>query len=207
MPKPTFFNLTIDKQNRIIDAAIDQFSQFHYSNVTIDKLVKQAGIPKGSFYQYFDNKDDLYIYLFTEVGDTKNHLFYKLKAEIPNISFREYLLQYIGQLKKLESTSTKMLKLKTEFLNQCPQEIKQQILRSELPKSAKLIEEVISAYKQKGEFRQDLNCKTAAYVTIMSLSNLQYYTFGDGEDALTALANIIDFLASGMEIYKGSKMG
>jgi len=199
MPKETFFNLPENKRNRIIDAAIDQFSKLHYRNVTIDNIVNNAGIPKGSFYQYFNNKDDLYIFLFTELGDTKINLFEQLKTEIEKISFREYIIKYIAGLKKLEATSSRIVQLKQEFLNECPQEIKKRILKEEMPKSIKLFEEVIDEYIKKGEFRNDLNSKSASYVTVMSLSNLEYYPFCKEEDVIAVLMNIINFLISAME--------
>lgn len=199
MPKDTFFNLPEEKRKRIIDGAIDQFSEYHYRKVTIDNIVKSAGIPKGSFYQYFDNKDDLYKYLFIDMVDTKIDLFQQLKSEIERITFREYMMKYISELKKLEASSSRKAKLKKEFLNECPQEIKQQILVEELPKSAKLFEDVIEEYIKKGEFRKDLDSKSAAYVTLMSISNLQYYTFSKGEDVVSVLLKIIDFLVKAME--------
>lgn len=74
MPKDTFFNLDEIKRQRIVDAAIEEFSRLHYDKVTINGIVKNAEIPKGSFYQYFENKDDLYIYLFTNLASNKMDL-------------------------------------------------------------------------------------------------------------------------------------
>ncbi len=63
MPKDTFFNLPKEKQERIIEAAIDEFAThpFHQARVTV--IAEQAGIAVGSFYQYFADKKDLYKYL------------------------------------------------------------------------------------------------------------------------------------------------
>lgn len=67
MPKKTFFNLPIEKKQRIIDAAYDLFIENDYNNVNIRNITKKAGISIGSFYQYFNDKDDLYLYLLTEI--------------------------------------------------------------------------------------------------------------------------------------------
>jgi AcrR family transcriptional regulator len=67
MPKDTFFNLPDYKRNRIIKIAIREFAENPYDVASISNIVREAGIAKGSFYQYFENKQDLYRYLI-ELG-------------------------------------------------------------------------------------------------------------------------------------------
>lgn len=69
MPKQTFYNLQSDKQNRIIDAAKKEFSENNFYEASINKIIKDAGIPRGSFYQYFENKEDLFIYLLEQCSN------------------------------------------------------------------------------------------------------------------------------------------
>ena len=198
IPKETFFNLPEEKREKIISAAIDKFAKLHYSNVTIDKIVKAAGIPKGSFYQYFENKDDLYIYLFTEFSDTKLDMFSRLKEKIPFINFKEYMIEYITELKKMEASKGQIAQLKSEFLNECPQHIKRQILKMEMPKSIRVFRQVIDSYIEKGEFHKGLDSNTAAYITVMGISNLEYYDYSENEDVISVLMSVIDFLVDGM---------
>ncbi len=63
MPKETFFNLPDPKRNRILTIAIDEFARNPYDVASISNIVREAGIAKGSFYQYFEDKQDLYRYL------------------------------------------------------------------------------------------------------------------------------------------------
>jgi TetR/AcrR family transcriptional regulator len=63
IPKETFFNLPEEKRRKITDIAIDEFADNPYKSVSVSKIVKRAGIAKGSFYQYFEDKADLYLYL------------------------------------------------------------------------------------------------------------------------------------------------
>lgn len=198
MPKDTFFNLPAEKRERIVNAAIDQIAAYHYDRVTINRIVGAAGIPKGSFYQYFENKDDLYVYLFTEVGDTKLDMIEDLRRQVPLLSFREFMLAYIGALKKLELSDAHMARLKQEFLNQCPQHIKKQILKSEMPKYIRRLQSIIEAYVAKGEFRSGLDCKIAAYVATMSISSLEHYDYTSSEDMLSVLLRTVDFLSTSM---------
>jgi AcrR family transcriptional regulator len=63
MPKETFFNLPADKRQAILDLAIEEFAAHDYKNASISRIVERAGIAKGSFYQYFADKKDFYLYL------------------------------------------------------------------------------------------------------------------------------------------------
>lgn len=64
MPKETFFHLPLEKQQRIMRAAKKEFSRAPLGEASIAQIIKDAEIPRGSFYQYFEDKDDLYFYYF-----------------------------------------------------------------------------------------------------------------------------------------------
>lgn len=66
MPKPTFLNLPDEKRNRIVELALEEFSTHPYRQASLSRIVARAGIAKGSMYQYFENKLDLYQWLVTE---------------------------------------------------------------------------------------------------------------------------------------------
>lgn len=68
MPKDTFYNLSEEKQKRIFDGAVQEFSERRFSDASINQILKNAGIPKGSFYQYFTDKEDLYLYVIGEIA-------------------------------------------------------------------------------------------------------------------------------------------
>lgn len=63
MPSATFFRLPAEKRRTLIDAALTEFSRVPYDQASINKIIQAAGIPRGSFYMYFDDKDDLFRYL------------------------------------------------------------------------------------------------------------------------------------------------
>lgn len=63
MPTSTFFRLPSEKRQRLLDAAWNEFTRVNFSDVSINKIIQTAQIPRGSFYQYFENKDDLFLHL------------------------------------------------------------------------------------------------------------------------------------------------
>jgi len=63
----TFLRLPEEKRTRFLNAAWEEFTAARFVDVSVNKIVRRAGIPRGSFYQYFTDKDDLLAYLLEEV--------------------------------------------------------------------------------------------------------------------------------------------
>lgn len=76
MPSQTFFNLDKEKQEKLISAAKQAFINFDYDNVSINQIIATANIPRGSFYMYFKNKDELFEYI---INLEKKHLYDAIK--------------------------------------------------------------------------------------------------------------------------------
>ena len=74
MPKETFNNLPIEKQKLIFNACIKEFSAFPYSQASINQIIKNAGISRGSFYQYFEDKWDAYGMMMGRIAQEKMSL-------------------------------------------------------------------------------------------------------------------------------------
>ncbi|UJR81381.1 TetR/AcrR family transcriptional regulator [Sandaracinus amylolyticus] len=66
MPTPTFFRLPDEKRERFVEEAINEFADRSYAEASLSQIVKRIGIAKGSVYQYFADKLDLYRWLLTE---------------------------------------------------------------------------------------------------------------------------------------------
>lgn len=66
MPTQTFFNLPEEKRKVLIDAAFKEFSRASLADASISNIIKEACIPRGSFYQYFDDKADIFFYILEE---------------------------------------------------------------------------------------------------------------------------------------------
>ena len=89
MPSDTFLRLNDEKKKKLIDASFKEFSLYNFNDVSINRIIKEAGISRGSFYMYFADKKDLYFYLLEQ------HL------EIIINSMREDLIKNKGDLFKM----------------------------------------------------------------------------------------------------------
>ncbi|WP_160722952.1 TetR/AcrR family transcriptional regulator [Bacillus sp. USDA818B3_A] len=67
MPKITFINLPEEKKQTLIAAMKKEFSRVPLYDASIANIVKSANIPRGSFYQYFEDKEDAFFFLFNDL--------------------------------------------------------------------------------------------------------------------------------------------
>jgi len=58
----------MSKKDKITGILRDEFSNETYDKVSINQIIKKAGIPRGSFYQYFTDKTDAFLYIFEIVS-------------------------------------------------------------------------------------------------------------------------------------------
>jgi TetR/AcrR family transcriptional regulator len=91
VPKETFFNLPEEKRQHLLDIAIDEFASNDYQNVSISRFVERAGIAKGSFYQYFEDKKDLYFYLLDMAAQDKMAFLTERRPPDPAMGLFAYL--------------------------------------------------------------------------------------------------------------------
>jgi TetR/AcrR family transcriptional regulator len=64
-----FLNLSEEKQNKIIDAALKSFGSNGYRKTSVSDIAKAAEISKSMVFHYFGTKKDLYLYLIKMCGD------------------------------------------------------------------------------------------------------------------------------------------
>lgn len=198
MPKSTFFHLQEEKQKRIIQGAMEAFSEKTYRKVTIDRIVELSKIPKGSFYQYFMNKDDLFMYIFGELGDEKKEAFEAVFDQMEIATFEEFIEILLREANQFENRDSVMVGLKDRFLHECPQKIKNEIMKSVIPKSYDLFSRIIEAYQAKGELNRAVPVKEAAYILTSVITQLEYYDFEEEESYMDTVKRIMQVIVHGL---------
>ena len=67
MPTKRFYRLVEEKKRQIREAAVKEFCRVSFEKVSINKIVQNAGISRGSFYTYFMDKEDVLSYIFEDL--------------------------------------------------------------------------------------------------------------------------------------------
>lgn len=90
MPKQTFFNLPEEKRQAITNAAIDEFADYGFEAASINRIVANSEISKGSFYQYFEDKRDVFMHLLKVLEQEKMEYFKGKRPPSNNLDTFQY---------------------------------------------------------------------------------------------------------------------
>ncbi len=116
MPKQTFFNLSRDKQENLIHSAKKEFSRVPLYEASISNIIKNAGIPRGSFYQYFEDKEDVFFFILDEYAKQNGERFASLLREYNGDLFDSFLGMFQSMLKDFQNEENRIF-FRNAFLN------------------------------------------------------------------------------------------
>ena len=108
MPKQTFLNLPEEKRNHIIDIAVDEFVEHGLENASTNRIVSKSGISKGSFYQYFEDKQDVFMHLVSILEREKMDYFRDKNTPSMNMDAFQYYRWMVKTGMEFNSTNPKM---------------------------------------------------------------------------------------------------
>lgn len=127
MPKSTFYNLNKDKKEKIKKAIRNEFSKNPLSKASISNIIEEAQIPRGSFYQYFEDKEDALKYILDEVAQ-------KERKKIIDILNRNSGDIFKTSIESFDYILNKNINEKEiQFLKNVVQEIKEENIDFQLP--------------------------------------------------------------------------
>lgn len=173
MPKETFFNLPKDKRQRIIDVAIEEFSNHDYHNASISRLVAEAGIAKGSFYQYFEDKADLYRYLLDMVFQEKQRILAAIQPPDPQMGTFAFLRWLFSVSIRFEFMNPKLAQLGYRAMNN--QKLPEALMTQGKEAGRLYFKQLVEAGIARGDLRPDLDVDAAAFLLNTLIIEFGYY--------------------------------
>jgi AcrR family transcriptional regulator len=208
MPKQTFFNLEAEKKNRIIDAAVKEFAAHPYLKTSINRIIEQADISKGSFYQYFKNKKDLYKYIIDQASDAKMKFLGQKMQDYQKLEFFELLRELFIAGIQFKREYPLFSEIGDRLLNGSNESLKEEIYADSRPKSNDFFEQFLGKAVDKGEVDPKIDIKFTAYIlTDFSISIVNYFFENHNPEDLDEIMNYVDKMLYIMKngIAKGDK--
>jgi AcrR family transcriptional regulator len=182
LPKQTFFNLTSEKQKQIIDVAINEFSRFTFNEVKISDIINKAKIPRSSFYDYFEDKKDIYKYIILIIREEK------MKYMEPVLMRQQE--SFFDRLRDLFNAGAKFAASKPEYEKLTSRmyenmELIKEIFGIEELNTSSLYEAMLAKGIEAEEVRSDIDIKFIAKSIYILSSNLMTESFDDSEETLS----------------------
>ncbi|KJR47682.1 Transcriptional regulator, TetR family [Desulfosporosinus sp. I2] len=82
-----------DKEETILNAAFEVFRENGFTNANMKDIAVKAGLGKGTLYEYFQNKEDLFIQVVKAIT---NSIFHEINSRIcDKVTLREILNEII----------------------------------------------------------------------------------------------------------------
>jgi AcrR family transcriptional regulator len=164
MPKKTFFNLPENKRDKIIQSAMKEFSEKPFKKVTVDSLVERAEIPKGSFYQYFSNKEDIYRHLYNLILMEKKKELKSMMKFLKNVQFSDFMRQMFLKGIEFDLQKKELNDLREQFFLKTSQELREEILNDMIKHSNEIFKEILKYYVDVGELKNNLDISLTANI-------------------------------------------
>jgi len=170
MPNATFFNLPAEKREQITAIAITEFAEHPYRAASISRIVAQAGIAKGSFYQYFAGKEDLYGYLLDLLVEKKSEFFSLEQPDPQHVGIFAYLrwIAEIGAQFEWAYPELSRIGYRAFYLGEYPAGFNERTNQM----AAAFYTQLVELGKRQGDIAPSVDTELASFLFNTILSNL-----------------------------------
>lgn len=205
MPKATFFNLPAEKRTAILQAAVDEFAAHPYAQASVNRIVDSVGIAKGSFYQYFENKKDLYLYLLEEIGKQKMAYLAPALAHSDQKNVFDLLREFYAAGIRFVIENPAYAEIGKKLLAAKGTPIYREITAQNVPAATAFFEPLLQSAMRRGEVRPEVDIHLAAHLlaslsVIVNEYHLTYVDEAFDESMMTTATQFIDVLQHGLGI-------
>lgn len=179
MPKQTFLNLPSEKRNIIIDAAVNEFVEHGLENASTNRIIEKSKISKGSFYQYFDDKHDLFMHLVSLLESEKKAYFQDEKPPSMQTGLFEYYRWMVKVGMAFNSTHPNMAQAVSRVL------LGERLFFSEYfedvrEKTRDFFELMINEARERGEIDPSIDIELAIMIMETWQNTITTYIFDEG---------------------------
>lgn len=106
----SFENLDEAKKQKIVNAGFQVFSEHGYAKASVDEIVKEADISKGSLFYYFESKKNFYLYLYHYCAEQMERL-----VDHPGEDGKPSYMQYTDFFERLSRIQESKMKCSADY--------------------------------------------------------------------------------------------
>jgi AcrR family transcriptional regulator len=193
--------------------AISEFAAFGYDKASITRIVDQCKIAKGSFYQYFNDKKDLFFYLITRVNEEKLKALYPVLQKCEQYDFFTLIRELFMSGLKFAADNPEFALMGDWLFKNKGHPIYNEIIGIGLQNAQNVYTELLRSAISKGEIREDIELDFVSHtISSMNVSAVEYYFQSQkkeetdirrlDESMISTIDLLIDFIKHGIETQK-----
>jgi AcrR family transcriptional regulator len=180
-----FETLALEKRTRILNASISEFSNNEYESASMNSIVQEAKISKGSLFNYFVNKSELYKYIYNIAVQKVKKYLKKVRDESTDLPFEERLCLIVEKGINFIEKNPKLSKMyfKLRFSGNSPNQ--NQILNDLQKMSELYLENILKSAIFKREIDKNINIKQSVFFldTILNKYLNDYHRLNNTENS------------------------
>lgn len=167
-----FEKQNIDKQKRIIEAAILEFSEKGFENANTNKIARNANISVGSLFKYFENKTDLFLYI-VKLAEAE------LESQIHSVlsmgkGFFETVGMILSLIDEYSKTDKALVRLYYEMTSIGQSSLVETVVSTLEKVAGSEYKTIIKKAQDRGEIRADVDPAVVAFILDNIFMSLQF---------------------------------
>lgn len=143
------------KIEKLVEAAIDEFSAHTYYEASLNRILKRASVSKGEFYYHFRSKEELYLYILDLIVEKKKENLSEVLKKRPN-GFFELLEMGIKANIEMFRKYPKLSRMSFQLLKVRDKPIYRKVLTQFEDVSIEFLEKYVRQGVEEGEIRDDI---------------------------------------------------
>jgi len=183
-----FTQLADSKQKSIIDASVNEFADNGFKNASVNKIVENAGISKGSLFNYFKSKNLLFDHIYQiALREVKSYLA-KVRDESENDDFFTRFGKIINAGIVFINKHPRLAKIYFRLLNSDDSPHGKEIIQNLHSEAIRYLTDFVKTGIERNELRTELNVATVAFLMESILNRILQVHYLEIFDAKSILS-------------------
>jgi AcrR family transcriptional regulator len=188
MPRATWANLDADRRDRVLHAAMAEFGRHGYSGGSLNVIAREAGVAKGSLFQYFDDKFDFFAHVAEQTSlRVYGAMLPSLSGPAAGQSFVDHFVGLVDVWIDYMATHPLERAVTAATTMELDPEVRRAIREPVHRLYAQGLRPLLQAGVDSGEFRADADLDALLSLLVLVLPHLALAPFEPGLDAALAL--------------------
>lgn len=158
-----------------MEAATREFAEKGYEKGSIQVIADEAGVAKGSMYQYFQNKKELFFYILELAGEAKLQLSEEVMKENPKYTFFGFIEAMFYVSIRFSNQHPELYQIYQELQYKAPLEIRKEYQEKMNQLGQQHYKAFILKGIEEGEIRKDIELDLAVHVLYSLLQGFGNY--------------------------------